>query len=174
LAERRYDPSNRLVASTLEKRWNDAMQRLLELEAELADFERHAVRSITAEQKQQILQLGSPSVGQNLAAEVTYHADLAQMHHAILRSVWLLKKVTAALTTSRKHLVTPFHDCITIVILWQTDFEEVHRLSCDTVHICVFRDDGAHRMFGRSIVEHWPLGIHRRDRAMWPHELSRR
>jgi DNA invertase Pin-like site-specific DNA recombinase len=61
LAERRYeeaDPSNRLVASTLEKRWNDAMQRLLELEAELADFERHTVRSITAEQKQQILQLG--------------------------------------------------------------------------------------------------------------------
>jgi DNA invertase Pin-like site-specific DNA recombinase len=61
LAERRYeeaDPSNRLVASTLEKRWNDAMQRLLEMEAELADFERQTVRSITAEQKQQILQLG--------------------------------------------------------------------------------------------------------------------
>jgi hypothetical protein len=33
-----------------------------------------------------------PSVDQNLAAEVTYHADLAQMHHAILRSVWPLKK----------------------------------------------------------------------------------
>jgi hypothetical protein len=47
-----------LVASTLEKRWDDAMQRLLELEAELADFERHTVPSITAEQKQQILQLG--------------------------------------------------------------------------------------------------------------------
>src|SRR5438552_13729256 len=41
LAERRYeavDPANRLIASTLEKRWNDAMQRLLELEAELANF----------------------------------------------------------------------------------------------------------------------------------------
>ena len=39
LAERRYeesDPSNRLVAGTLEKRWNDAMQRVLELKAELA------------------------------------------------------------------------------------------------------------------------------------------
>ena len=61
LAERRYeeaDPSNRLVASTLEKRWDDAMQRLRELEAELADFERQTVPSITAEQKQQILQLG--------------------------------------------------------------------------------------------------------------------
>jgi len=61
LAERRYeeaDPSNRLVASTLEKRWNDAMQRMIELEAEIADFERQAMRSLTSEQKQQILQLG--------------------------------------------------------------------------------------------------------------------
>ena len=61
LAERRYeesDPSNRLVASTLEKRWNDAMQRVLELKAELAHFERQTMRSVTPEQKQQILQLG--------------------------------------------------------------------------------------------------------------------
>ena len=61
LAERRYeeaDPSNRLVASTLEKRWNDAMQRMIELEAEIAGFERQAMRSLTSEQKQQILQLG--------------------------------------------------------------------------------------------------------------------
>jgi hypothetical protein len=61
LAERRYeeaDPSNRLVASTLEKRWNNAMQRLDELEAELATFERRTMRSVTAEQKQQILELG--------------------------------------------------------------------------------------------------------------------
>src|SRR6202022_1658381 len=42
LAERRYeavDPANRLIASTLEQRWNDAMRRLLELETELANFE---------------------------------------------------------------------------------------------------------------------------------------
>ena len=61
LAERRYeesDPSNRLVASTLEKRWNDTMQRVLELKAELAHFERQTMRSVTAEQKQQILRLG--------------------------------------------------------------------------------------------------------------------
>ena len=60
LAERRYeavDPANRLIASTLEKRWNDAMQRLLELEAEWANFERQTLRTITAEQKRQILQL---------------------------------------------------------------------------------------------------------------------
>jgi hypothetical protein len=51
LAERRYeavDPGNRLIAGTLEQRWNDAMQRLLELEAELANFERQTLRTITA------------------------------------------------------------------------------------------------------------------------------
>jgi predicted phage-related endonuclease len=61
LAERRYeeaDPSNRLVASTLEKRWNDAMQRMIELEAEIATLERQAMRGLTPEQKQQILQVG--------------------------------------------------------------------------------------------------------------------
>lgn len=60
LAERRYeavDPANRLIASTLEQRWNDAMQRVIDLEAELASFERQTLRTITADQKQQILKL---------------------------------------------------------------------------------------------------------------------
>ncbi len=62
LAERRYeavDPRNRLVAGTLEQRWNDAAQRVLEVETEFANFERQALRTITAEQKRQILQLAS-------------------------------------------------------------------------------------------------------------------
>jgi hypothetical protein len=61
LAERRYeavDPDNRLIAATLEKRWNEATQRLQDLEAELAAFERQVMRAVTAEQKRQILQLG--------------------------------------------------------------------------------------------------------------------
>jgi hypothetical protein len=62
LAERRYeavDPANRLIAATLEQRWNDALQRLQDLETELAAFERRAMRAVTAEQKKQILQLAS-------------------------------------------------------------------------------------------------------------------
>jgi hypothetical protein len=62
LAERRYeavDPANRLIASTLEQRWNEAMQRVIDLEAELASFERQTLRTITADQKQQILALAS-------------------------------------------------------------------------------------------------------------------
>jgi len=60
LAERRYeavDPANRLIAATLESRWNDALQRLHELEAELAAFEQKTMRAVTAEQKRQILAL---------------------------------------------------------------------------------------------------------------------
>ena len=51
-------PSNRLVAGTLERRRNDAIQRLNELETELANFERQAMRGATVEQRQQILRLG--------------------------------------------------------------------------------------------------------------------
>jgi len=60
MAERRYeavDPANRLIAATLEQRWNDALQRLHDLEAELRDFEKQAMRAVTAEQKNQIRQL---------------------------------------------------------------------------------------------------------------------
>jgi hypothetical protein len=60
LAERRYDavdPNNRLIAATLEQRWNEALQRLGDLEAELATFEQQTMRAVTAEQKKQILQL---------------------------------------------------------------------------------------------------------------------
>ena len=60
LAESRYqavDPNNRLVASTLEQRWEAAMRRLRDLEGELAAFERQHLRAVTAEQKRQILDL---------------------------------------------------------------------------------------------------------------------
>jgi hypothetical protein len=60
LAERRYDtvdPNNRLIAATLEQRWNEALQRLRDLEAELTNFEQQAMRAVTADQKRQILQL---------------------------------------------------------------------------------------------------------------------
>lgn len=60
LAERRYeevDPSNRLVASTLEKRWNDALVRLEELRGEFAEFQRKEALTITPEQRAKVLAL---------------------------------------------------------------------------------------------------------------------
>jgi DNA invertase Pin-like site-specific DNA recombinase len=60
LAQRRYeevDPSNRLVAGTLESRWNDALQRLDEVKQQAADFEKQHSYSLTESQKDKILRL---------------------------------------------------------------------------------------------------------------------
>ena len=93
LAERRYeeaDPSNRLVASTLEKRWNDAMQRMIELKAEVADFERQAMRSLTPEQKQQVLQLGK-DFPRLWKAPTSSACDRKRMLRLLIRDVSVVK-----------------------------------------------------------------------------------
>jgi hypothetical protein len=60
LAQRRYeevDPSNRLVAASLEKRWNDALSRVEEVRRQMADFQRQQTRTFTPQQRAQILAL---------------------------------------------------------------------------------------------------------------------
>ena len=60
LAERRYqevDPANRLVAGTLERRWNDALVRLDDLKKEAAEFQRQEAHVATPKQKAQVLAL---------------------------------------------------------------------------------------------------------------------
>jgi hypothetical protein len=60
LAERRYqevDPSNRLVASTLERRWNVALVQLQDLKKQAAEFQRQEARVATPEQKEKVLAL---------------------------------------------------------------------------------------------------------------------
>src|SRR5580704_3740228 len=60
LAERRYlevDPSQRLVASTLERRWNDALLQLEDLKKQAAEFRRREARVATPEQKAKVLAL---------------------------------------------------------------------------------------------------------------------
>src|SRR5215468_1882579 len=93
LAERRYeavDPGNRLIAATLEQRWNDAMQRLLELEAELANFERQTLRTITADQKQQILQLAS-DFPRLWTAQTTAARDRKRMLRLLVKDITVTK-----------------------------------------------------------------------------------
>lgn len=60
LAERRYeevDPSNRLVASTLEHRWNEALLRVEDLKKQAAEFQQQKTRVMTPEQKEKVLAL---------------------------------------------------------------------------------------------------------------------
>jgi DNA invertase Pin-like site-specific DNA recombinase len=60
LAEKRYqecDPSNRLVASTLERRWNEALLRVDQITTEATQFEAKEARVATPEQKAKVLAL---------------------------------------------------------------------------------------------------------------------
>jgi hypothetical protein len=93
LAERRYeavDPHNRLVASTLEQRWNDTAQRVLELETEFANFERQTLRSITAEQKRQILQLAG-NFPRLWTAPTTEARDRKRMLRLLIKDITVVK-----------------------------------------------------------------------------------
>ena len=93
LAERRYeavDPANRLIAATLEKRWNDVMQRLHDLEEELAAFERKTLRAVTAEQKRQILQLAK-NFPRLWSASTTSPRDRKRMLRLLVRDITVVK-----------------------------------------------------------------------------------
>jgi len=60
LAQRRYeqvDPANRLVAASLEQRWNEALSRLEEIRQEFVDFQRGHGLAVTAKQRAEILAL---------------------------------------------------------------------------------------------------------------------
>lgn len=61
-AERQFDavePENRLVARTLEKRWNEKLQQLAELEAAYASARAVERLELSDEQRQQVLRLAS-------------------------------------------------------------------------------------------------------------------
>jgi DNA invertase Pin-like site-specific DNA recombinase len=93
LAERRYeavDPANRLIASTLEQRWNEAMQRVIDLESELANFERQTLRTITTDQKQQILQLAS-DFPRLWTAPTTAARDRKRMLRLLIKDITVVK-----------------------------------------------------------------------------------
>ena len=60
LAQRRYeeiDPANRLVAATLEKRWNDALVNLEQVNQQHQEFRRKEHLELTAEQRKKIFAL---------------------------------------------------------------------------------------------------------------------
>jgi DNA invertase Pin-like site-specific DNA recombinase len=93
LADRRYeavDPANRLIAATLEQRWNDAMQRLQELEAQLAAFERKTMRAVTAEQKRQILLLAG-NLPRLWVASTTTPRDRKRILRLLVRDITVTK-----------------------------------------------------------------------------------
>jgi DNA invertase Pin-like site-specific DNA recombinase len=101
LAERRYqevDPSQRLVASTLERRWNDALLSLEDLKKQYADFEQQKARVATPEQKAKVLALA-----QDLPR--LWHAPTTQARDRKRMLRLLIKDITVEKPYDAKHAI---------------------------------------------------------------------
>jgi hypothetical protein len=101
LAERRYqevDPSQRLVAGTLERRWNDALLQLDKLKKQAAEFQRQEARVATSEQKAKVLALARdlPRV---------WHAPTTQAKDRKRMLRLLIKDITVEKPSHQKQLL---------------------------------------------------------------------
>jgi len=94
LAERRYqevDPSQRLVASTLERRWNDALLGVDDLRRQYADFERQKARVATPEQKAKVLALAQ-DLPRLWHAPTTQARDRKRILRLLIKDITVEKK----------------------------------------------------------------------------------
>jgi DNA invertase Pin-like site-specific DNA recombinase len=94
LAERRYqevDPSQRLVASTLERRWNDTLLSVEELKKQYTDFERQKARVATPEQKTKVLALAQ-DLPRLWYAPTTQARDRKRMLRLLIKDITVEKQ----------------------------------------------------------------------------------
>ena len=89
LAQRQYDavdPSNRLVAAELERRWNEKLERVAELERAFARAERDAEWNLTTEERSAITEL-SRDLPAIWSAETTTNQERKQLLRIAIESV---------------------------------------------------------------------------------------
>lgn len=101
LAERRYqevDPSQRLVASTLERRWNDALLSVEDLKKQYVDFEQQKARVASPEQKAKVLALA-----QDLPR--LWHAPTTQARDRKRMLRLLIKDITVEKLHGARHAI---------------------------------------------------------------------
>src|SRR5450631_692036 len=94
LAERRYqevDPSQRLVASTLERRWNDTLLSVEDLKKQYTDFEQQKPRVATPEQKAQVLALAQ-DLPRLWHAPTTQARDRKRMLRLLIKDITVEKE----------------------------------------------------------------------------------
>jgi hypothetical protein len=100
LAERRYqavDPSQRLVAGTLERRWNDTLLQLEDLKKQAAESLRQEARVATAEQKAKVLALARD-------LPLVWHAPTTQAKDRKRMLRLLIKDITVEKLSDPKQL----------------------------------------------------------------------
>jgi DNA invertase Pin-like site-specific DNA recombinase len=93
LAQRRYeevDPSNRLVASTLERRWNEALLHGEDLKKQAAEFQHQEARVATPEQKAKVLALAR-DLPRLWHAPTTQAKDRKRMLRLLLKDITVEK-----------------------------------------------------------------------------------
>jgi len=91
LAQRQYDavdPSNRLVAAELERRWNERLERVAQLERTYTQAERDAEWNLTAEERAAITEL-SQDLPAIWSAETTTNQERKQLLRMAIESVQL-------------------------------------------------------------------------------------
>src|SRR5438309_1479897 len=94
LAERRYqevDPSQRLVAATLERRWNAALLQLEDLKKQAAEFQRQEARVATPEQKAKVLALAR-NLPRLWHAPTTQAKDRKRMLRLLIKDITVEKR----------------------------------------------------------------------------------
>jgi len=94
LAERRYqevDPANRLVAGTLERRWNEALLHLDDLRKEAAEFQRQEAHVATPEQKAKVLALAR-DLPRLWHAPTTQSRDRKRMLRLLIKDITVEKR----------------------------------------------------------------------------------
>ncbi|MGH2797024.1 MAG: recombinase family protein [Thermoleophilaceae bacterium] len=88
-AERRYrqvEPEHRLVARGLERDWEKTLAALAEAEAELALREQQRPKTLTADEREQLLQLGA-DLGRVWSAPTTTDRDRKQLLRTLIEEV---------------------------------------------------------------------------------------
>jgi DNA invertase Pin-like site-specific DNA recombinase len=93
LAERRYqevDPSNRLVAGTLERRWNEALVHWEDLKKQAAEVQRQEARVATPEQKAKVLALAR-DLPRLWHATTTQSKDRKRMLRLLIKDITIVR-----------------------------------------------------------------------------------
>ena len=88
-AERRYrqvEPEHRLVARGLERDWENALQQLATAEAELSIREQQRPRTLTEQEREQLLSLGA-DLGRVWSAPTTTDRDRKQLLRCLIEEV---------------------------------------------------------------------------------------
>lgn len=122
LAERQYeavDPENRLVARALEKRWNEALETLSNLEREYAVAQKTTLVPLTPEEQEAVRQL-TLNVPALWGAPTTTMADRKRLLRTVVQEITLTPTAprAASMTILWSGGVTTSHEVICPPIGW--------------------------------------------------------